>query len=475
MTSRPTLVQPPAAIDAEQSVLGGLMLRPEAMAEVSDWLSARDFWRRDHQLIFEAIFELATKGDACDAVTMSEWFVANGVAELVGGSRYLLDLANTTPSAANITAYAEIVLEKSRLRQAMDVANQLSTGALARGATTQLVVSDAMNALARLTTETKHGGLKPVRDSVKSWFKRFLARHESKERMTGVVTPWHDVNELTLGLQPGEVVIIAARPSMGKSVLGNQLATFAGLRKQHAAIFSLEMRSEQLAERSLAAIGSVPHVALRDPSKMEDEHWPRLTSATSMLAEASLHIDDEAALTAQQIVTRARRQNLRQRLELIVIDHLHEVRRPGKDKVQELGDAVRAFKALAKQLNVPVVLLAQLSRSVANRADPRPTLTDLRESGAIEEVADVIFFLHRQEYYEKGTHLSGVAELILGKGRDLPAGHTIHLASSLHYMRFDDWIGSLPEKPSQQRSESSGMRGSRSSRRRGRGHDAEAA
>jgi replicative DNA helicase len=464
--TKPALIQPPAAIEAEQSVLGGLMLRPEALTEISDWLHTSDFFRRDHQLIFDCIVDIVTKGEPVDAVTLGEWFEANGVSSLIGGSRYVLELANSTPSAANIVAYAEIVLEKSRLRQAMDVAHTLSSSAMQRSATSALVVAEAMNALARLTTETRHGGLKPVRDSVKAWFQRFLARHESKERMTGVVTPFHDLNEATLGLQPGEVIILAARPSMGKSALGHQIATFAALRGVHTAEFSLEMRAEQLAERSLAAIGTVPHVALRDPSQMQDEHWPRLTSATTMLKEAALHIDDEAALTAQQIVMRAKRQNLRQRLGLIVIDHLHEVRRPGKDKIQELGDAVRAFKAMAKQLHVPVLLLAQLNRSVAGRADPRPTLSDLRESGSIEEVGDVIFFLHRQEYYDRETHLRGVAELILGKGRDLPAGHTIYLASNLNYMRFDDWVGALPERPETRRDTSNGLGRSRVSRRK---------
>ena len=442
------LIQPPHSTESEQAVIGGLMLRPEALTQVADWLDDRDFYRRDHQLIFRAIVELSSRGQPVDAVTMGEWFDAQGIAELVGGSRYVMELANSTPSAANIAAYAEIVREKSRLRQAMDVGATLLGAAAKPRAEASLVVSEAAQALSKLATENRLGGLQTTRGPLKEWFADLARRYEANERMTGLTTPWSKLNELMGGWQPGELIVVAARPNMGKSVLGFNAAVDNASRGNRTALFSIEMRRSAVIGRAVASIGYIPHRVLKVASEMEDSHWARVSAATSTLMSAPLLIDDQAGVTETQIIARAKREHLRAPLTMVVIDHLHHIKRAGRDPVNELGEMARAFAQLAKDLGVPVILLAQLNRANVGRTDRRPTMADLRASGAIEEVADVILLLHREDYYDRDTHLQGVIELIVGKGRDMPAGETIHLLNRFDEMRIEDWNGPLPSPPS---------------------------
>jgi replicative DNA helicase len=433
---------PPTAVEAEQSVIGGLMIDPAALTKIADWLTAEDFYRRDHRLIYGAIASLAEKGQPVDAVTMGEWFEANGLAEQVGAG-YLVDLQRTTPSAANIVAYAEIVAEKARLRQAIEIGSSLVDKAFSRGATSADLTAQAQHALTTLAP-VRHTGLLPSKAGLARWFEEVLARTD-RPGLIGLPTPWSELNRATHGLRNGRLYILAGRPGMGKSIVGGQLASFSALRGTRTALFSLEMSAEEVHQRNVSALASVPHDFLEAPVEKSD-YWGALNVAISQLKPAPLLIDDTPALTASQIVARAERAHLQSGLGLIVIDHLHEMAVDAKDRVNALGDAARKLKGLAKRLGVPVVLLAQLNRDSA-KGGARPTLTDLRASGSIEEVADAVLLLHREDYYKPETHLKGVVELILAKGRNMRSGLTINLRAQMEFMRFVDWEGPLPEEP----------------------------
>lgn len=442
------LRQPPCSIEAEQAVLGGLMLDERAFARIDGWLVEEDFFRKDHRLIFRAIADQAARGKPIDSVTLGEWFEANGMAELVGGSSYVLKIANSTAGAANIAAYAEIVAEKSRLRKLIDAGTEIAGEAFSPKADASLIASKGTNTLSALLGPARAGGPRQVKGAVSTWLAHLQERYDRGQAISGLETPWSSLNSLMLGLQDGDLIVVAGRSSMGKSVLGFQLgAHVAIVRRKRSAVFSLEMREDQFVQRGVACFGKVPHEHLRNPTKMADDEWSRVSAATSLLAGAPLEVDDESGLTVAQIMARAKRMHLHAPLSLVVVDHLHEIKRPGRDPVNELGDVARALKDLAKKLRIPVVLLAQLNRGNLSRSDHRPMLSDLRASGAIEEIADVVLLLHREDYYDRNTHLKKVVEVIIGKGRDLPAGDSVYLQNCYDQMRLDDWEGPLPEKP----------------------------
>lgn len=466
-----TLRVPPHAIDAEQAVLGGLMLAPGALAKIADWLAEDDFYRRDHRLIFRAITELSNRpGTLCDAVTMGDWFDANGLSEMIGGSSYLIELANNTASAANIVAYAEIVAEKSRLRRAIDVGTTLAESAWTRGAESGLVAADAMQAIAKLQATQQRGGLKAAKPMLRSWFQDLTERYNRGDAVMGMPTPWHQLDELTHGFQPGELVVIAARPNMGKSVMAGQLAAAAAIRGTRTALFSLEMTEKQVMRRAVACFGRIDHTWLMRP-RDDETAWQRVSTAVAMLNDAPLLVDDTPALTLVQLQARARRAHLQAPLGLIVVDHLHEM--PVDDPKQEasgIGRNAQGLKALGKEFGCPVVVLAQLNRGLASRTDKRPAMSDLRSSGEIEQKADVILFLHREDYYDPKTHLRGLVEVIIGKGRDIPTGERIYLANRYDQMRLDDHEGLLPEPdpdPEPQAKRSGGFRARRTTQNGG--------
>lgn len=436
----------PCAIDAEQHILGALMIEPKALPKIADWLAESDFYRADHRVIYRGISHFAERGQPCDAITLAEWFEAEDVADQVGGSGYIIDLASSTAGAANIVAYAEIVLEKSRLRQVADLGARIAGGALRPGASSTALAADAAHVLAQLQA-VQRGGLQPIRPALKEFFADLTERYESGARMFGRATPWREMNELTRGLKGGELVVVAARPGMGKSVLGFGLATFDALRDGgRVALFSLEMTRREYAQREVSAIGNVPHEWLRAPDKGagSDEMWSRVTTGMTALDRANVLIDDTPSLTVSQIAARARRAHMQAPLSMVVVDHMHIVRIKGENPVRELGDVSRALKALAKELNIPVVALAQLNRGNTQRTDKRPTMADLRGSGEIEQDADYIFLLHRQDYYDEADD-SGAVEVIVGKSRNA-ASNTIFLKNRLDVMRFDDWEGPRPNR-----------------------------
>lgn len=434
---------PPHSIEAEQSVLGGLMQVPASLAKVADWLSAEDFYRRDHQSIYRAIGELAEKGTPCDAVTLGDWFAGQGMSELVDGGAYLIDLASNIPSAANIVAYAEIVKDKANRRRVIEIGTAMVNDGFTSPADLSEIVAKPQRNLLELRGDPRTGGLVSASAGLKDWFDDLQERFYRGDATTGLPYPWAALNEITHGLQPGELTIIAGRPSMGKSIIGLNVATMNAMRGVNVGFMSLEMTRRQINRRNIAALASIPHDWLLAPSS-EGDYWPQVTNAIKDLKAAKLFVDDTSGMTIDQIAARLRCAHMQHPLELIVLDHMHDVRLPSKrDARFEVGDIAAAGKDLAKEFNCPAIWLAQLSRSLESRADKRPTMADLRESGEIEQKADVIIFVYREDYYQRtnpGWQKRNDVELILAKGRDLNTDNpTVVLRNEYGFMRATDW------------------------------------
>jgi replicative DNA helicase len=434
---------PPHSIEAEQAVLGGLMLAPEAWDRIADKITDRDFYRRDHQLIFRAIGELSEKSMPCDAVTLGEWFEAQGIAQLVGGARYVMELANATPSAANIAAYAEIVREKAVMRALIDAGNEIAgDGFRPEGRNAQELIEAAEQRVFRIAEGSARGrqGFTTMREAVKDAFRLLQERYENRQAVTGVPTGFIDFDHKTAGLQPGDLIIVAARPSMGKTALALNMAEYAAIKTGKAVIvFSMEMSASQLALRLISSLGRIDQQRLRT-GDLADEEWPRVTHAITMLSDAKIFIDDSPALSPMELRARARRLRREHELGLVVIDYLQLMAVPGskENRATEISEISRSLKALAKELQVPVVALSQLNRSLEQRTDKRPVMADLRESGAIEQDADVIVFIYRDEYYDPESAEKGTAEIIIGKQRNGPTG-TLKLTFLGQYTRFDNF------------------------------------
>lgn len=442
---------PPQAVDAEMAVLGGLMMFPDRLADVSDWLAAEDFYRRDHQLIYRAILEQEGKGKPFDAIALCDWFSAQGLSDQVENGAYLIELQGSTWSAANVVAHAEIVTDKARLRKLIDIGTDVvNSGFEPNGRNSAEVIDEAQSRFTELAPRQR-GGLVRSGESLGAWFNDLTRRYESGDRMTGLPTPWHDLNEATHGLQSGELTLVAARPSMGKSILGLNLALFSALRGKRVAVFSLEMSRTQCNRRNIASLGRIPQDWLLAPHNGgEDEYWNRITDAMRQIKGAPLFIDDTPSLTVRQFEARAKKLHRREPIDLIITDHFHDFHIDPRQARFEYGAIAQAHKNLAKEWNIPVVGLCQLNRNVTGRSDKRPVLADLRESGELEQKGDLILFLHREDYYdspEHTTHLQGVVECHIAKGRDIEAGKRIHLRNEFHQVRLADWDGALPMAP----------------------------
>ncbi len=438
-----TLRVPPHSIDAEQAVLGGLMLDERAWERIADKLEEGDFYRKDHRLIYRAIGDLSNKNMPCDAVTLGEWFDTNGLAEMVGGSSYVIQLANSTPSAANIVAYAEIVREKSVLRQLIDAGTEITgDGFQPEGRSTQEILESAEQKVFRIAESGARGrkGFVAMRSAVKEAFQILHQRYESKGSVTGLATGFTDLDEMTAGLQPSDLIIVAARPSMGKTALAVNMAEYAAIKaKKSVAIFSMEMSASQLAFRLISSLGRINQQHLRT-GDIQEEEWPRVTAAITLLSDAKIFIDDTPALSPAELRARARRLKREHDLGLIVIDYLQLMQVPGnkENRATEISEISRGLKALAKELNIPVIALSQLNRSLEQRTDKRPVMSDLRESGAIEQDADVILFIYRDEVYDKDSPKKGTAEIIIGKQRNGPIG-VVNLTFLGQYTKFENF------------------------------------
>lgn len=438
---------PPQSVEAEQAVLGGLMLAPDGWDEVADLISEEDFYRRDHELIFRAIRGLHEKQKPYDAVTLGEWFEAQGLAEQVAGGAYLGELASTTPSAANIRAYAEIVADKALLRRMIEVGTEMvNNGFQPEGRDSESLVAHAAGQVATLSQQSnRDGGLRMIRGGLNEAFEDAVKRN-SGEIDCGLPLPWSNVTEIFPGLEPTDLMVLAARPGMGKTTLALEIAHYvASVKGKNVAIFSLEMSRKQLIGKLIASAANVDFSKMRRRDGLSQEEWTRISQATRELAELPIAIDDTVTLTMNAITARAARMHRKipGGLGLIVIDYLQLVQ--GIDDDAKRHEAVsqisRGAKVLAKVLNCAVIALAQLNRSLETRTDKRPIMSDLRESGAIEQDADVIAFIYRDGYYSKDACAAPDAvEFIIAKQRLGPTG-TAYLRADLATGRTTNYPG----------------------------------
>ncbi|MBQ4855768.1 replicative DNA helicase [Rhodanobacter sp. B2A1Ga4] len=435
---------PPHSIEAEQAVLGGLMLDPHGLERIADRLFEQDFYRRDHRLIYRAIRGLADSGKPFDAVTLGDWFVSSGQMispELQG---YIIELANITPSAANIMAYAGIVRDRSVKRQLLQAGTSIADEALdPAGPDSHALLENAEQRVFRIATTSAQGqkDVVPVAHAVKDAFAVLSKRYMNQGQLTGVSTGFPELDRLLAGLQPADLIVVAARPSIGKTAFALNIAEAAAIgAKKATLVFSMEMSHSQLAMRLISSIGRVNQQHLRT-GEIAEEEWPRITNAIAMLtANSHLFIDDTPALAPSELRSRARRIHREQEhgLGLIVVDYLQLMQVTGtkENRATEVAEISRSLKALAKELDVPVIALSQLNRSLEQRADKRPVMADLRESGSIEQDADVIMFIYRDEYYNKDSPDKGKAEIIIGKQRNGPTD-TVKLNFLGQYTRFE--------------------------------------
>lgn len=438
---------PPQSIDAEQCVLGGLLLDNQRWDAIADRLSIDDFYRREHRLIFSAISSLCHENSPADVITVSERLEQTGDLEAAGGLAYLGALANNTPSAANVPAYADIVRERSILRQLLNASNDISDNVYNPGERTAGQVLDyAEKRIFDISEQRarKRGGYEPISSILTETVNRIDELYRKQGSVTGVSTGFTDLDEKTSGLQPSDLIIIAGRPSMGKTTFSMNIAENAAVgNKIPVAIFSMEMPGTQLAMRMMASLGRINSHRVRT-GKLDDEDWPRLTSAVTLLSEAPIFIDDTPALSPMEVRARARRIKREHGLGMIIIDYLQlmqggEGMGGAENRATEISNITRALKGLAKELNVPIIAMSQLNRSLEQRTDKRPVMSDLRESGAIEQDADVILFIYRDEVYNEDSPSKGTAEIIIGKQRNGPIGK-VTLTFLGEYTKFENYI-----------------------------------
>jgi len=436
---------PPHSVEAEQAVLGALMLDNRTWDAIADRLVAGDFYRRDHQIIFEAIAELAARSEPFDAVTLSEALERKSLADATGGLAYLASLVRDTPSAANIRAYADIVRERSTLRQLISVGGEIAASAYdPEGRDAGQIVDEAERRVFEIAeSRNKTGsGFVPLRNELGAVIDRLDMLAQNKGQLTGVSTGFNRLDEMTAGLQKGDLIVIAGRPSMGKTTFALNIAENAafGPKKAKVGIFSMEMSRESLAFRMVSSLGRVDQTHLR-VGNVGDEEWSRITGAIEMMKSASIHIDDTGALTPTEVRARARRLKREHGLDLIVLDYLQLMQVAGntENRATEISEISRSLKALAKELAVPVIALSQLNRSVEQRTDKKPVMSDLRESGAIEQDADLIMMIYREEVYDKTTTRKGIADIIITKQRNGEIGE-IQLSFLGKYTKFENYI-----------------------------------
>ena len=434
---------PPHSLEAEQAVLGGLMLDNETWDQVTEVVSEDDFYRRDHRLIFRAVAELANESVPFDVVTLSEHLQKTNQLQNAGGLVYLGNLAKNTPSAANIKAYAAIVRENSVVRQLIHVGTQIcESGFQTQGRSSEDLLDNAERLVFQIAEQRRRGrqGFTSIKELLTRTVDRIDTLFQQDSPITGVATGFNDFDDMTSGLQRSDLVIIAGRPSMGKTTFAMNIAENAAIKHNLAvAIFSMEMPGEQLAMRLMSSLGRIDQHRLRT-GKLDDDDWPRLTSAVGLLAEANMYIDDTPALAPSELRARCRRLKREHGLDLIVIDYLQLMQVPGnkENRAGEISEISRALKSLAKEMSVPVIALSQLNRSLEQRPNKRPVMSDLRESGAIEQDADVIVFIYRDEVYNEDSQDKGTAEIIIGKQRNGPIGQ-VRLTFLGQYTRFENF------------------------------------
>lgn len=439
-----SIKEPPHSIEAEQAVLGGLLLDNQAWDRISDKVSESDFYRNDHRLLFHAISSLARNNHPFDLVTLKENLKAQGELENAGGEFYLFELAKNTPSAANIVAYADIVRERSILRQLISASNAITDSAYhPKGKHSSEILDQAEQKVFSIGGQLSRGsGPVAIGELLAKAIDRIEYLYHTPEALTGLPTGFSDFDELTAGLQPSDLVVVASRPSMGKTSFAMNIGEYVAYKEQKPVlIFSMEMPSEALAIRMLSSMSSIDQSKVKT-GRLDDHDFHRLASTLTMMSNTPMYIDDTPALTPHELRARARRmaKQFEGKLGLIILDYLQLMQVPGmrENRVAEISEISRSIKSIAKELNVPIIALSQLNRSLEQRSDKRPVMSDLRESGAIEQDADLIVFIYRDEVYFEDSRDKGTAEIIVAKHRNGPIGK-VRLTFLGQYTRFANY------------------------------------
>ncbi len=433
---------PPQSIEAEMSILGGILLENEAINRVLEILVPEDFYRETHRKIMRAMLELNEHREPCDLITLTTILKKRGELEEIGGGAYLATLVDFVPTAANISYYCKIVKEKAVARKLINAATEIITQGHDEQADIDQMLDNAQKVIFDISENKIKPAFYPINAILKDTIKNIETLYEKKEQVTGVPTGYLDLDEKTAGFQRGDLIIIAGRPSMGKTAFALNIAQYAAIHAEPAqpvAIFSLEMSKEQLVTRLLCSEARVDAGRLRT-GHLIDTDWHKLTRGASSLHQARIFIDDTPAITVLEMRAKARRMRAEHKIGMIVVDYLQLMRGSGnpESRQQEISEISRSLKALAKELDIPVVALSQLNRGLESRNDKRPMMSDLRESGAIEQDADVIMFVYREEVYDKeNADLKGKAEIIIGKQRNGPIG-IVELTFLGEYTRFEN-------------------------------------
>lgn len=428
---------PPQNIEAEQAVLGAVLLEKEALFTAAEIVVPEDFYRQAHQRLFRVMLDLSEKGEPVDLVTLTAALTERDLLEEVGGVTYLTDLASAVPTAANVEYYAHIIEEKAILRKLIQAATHIaSTGYAATGEVTE-IIAEAEKRILSISDQRTSDSFIPIKDVLMEAFERIEQLHEHQGQISGIPSGYPDLDRMTSGFQKSDLIIVAARPSVGKTAFALNIAQNVAARSgESVAIFSLEMSATQLVQRMLCAESNIDSHKFRT-GMLEDEDWEKLTMAIGTLAEAPIFIDDSAGTTIYDIRGKCRRLKAERGIGLVLIDYLQLINTPRgrENRQQEISEISRALKSLARELDCPVIALSQLSRSVEQRQDKRPLLSDLRESGSIEQDADIVAFLYREDYYDPDTDKQNIIEIIIGKQRNGPIGK-VELVFLKNYNKF---------------------------------------
>ncbi|SFI69510.1 replicative DNA helicase [Thermoflavimicrobium dichotomicum] len=427
---------PPHNIEAEQAVLGAILIEPSVLLTVNERLRAEDFYRQSHQKLFQAINDLAQKGEPVDLVTLTAELQDRKWLEEVGGVAYLTELAGIVPTAANVEYYAQIVEEKAILRRLIRTATQIAASGYTGGEDVADVIDEAERKILEISQRRMRGGFIPIGNVLMESFEQIESMYNSQKGLKGIPSGFVDLDRMTSGFQKSDLIIIAARPSMGKTAFALNVAQNVALRSgQTVAIFNLEMSAQQLVMRMLAAEANIDAQAFRT-GNLKEEDWEKLTMAIGTLSEAPIFIDDTPGVTVFDIRSKLRRLQAEHGLGLVLIDYLQLITgRGGDSRQQEISEISRSLKLMAREFDVPVIALSQLSRAVEQRQDKRPMLSDLRESGSIEQDADIVAFLYRDDYYNEDSEKKNIAEVIIGKQRNGPVGK-VELLFLKNYNKF---------------------------------------
>jgi len=434
---------PPQNVEAEQSVLGSMLIEREAIAKVAELLRPQDFYREAHRLIYQAMLTLADKNEGIDLITVTEYLRREEKLEAVGGISYITSLANSVPTAANVSFHAKIIEEKALLRQLINAATQIAGMGYEANDEVVSILDQAEKIIFEVSGRKITGDFTPVKTIILDAFGRIEQLYATKGGITGLSTGFKDLDRLTAGLQPSDLILIAARPSMGKTAFVLNIAQNCAVKdKMPVAFFSLEMSKEQLVQRMLCAEAPIDAQRLRI-GDLKDDDWKRLVVAAERLSSAPVFIDDTAGISVAEMRAKCRRLKAEHGLKLVVIDYLQLMQGSGfsshnENRQQEISEISRSLKSLARELNVPVIALSQLSRGVESRQSKKPMLSDLRESGSLEQDADIVAFLYREDYYNPETEQKNLTEVIIAKHRNGPVD-TVLLHFQKEYTKFRNY------------------------------------